>query len=101
MKRLLILVLVVLVALGVGLPVFNTWSHAVARAKFLKIRDMNPAMTINQVETLLGRPASIEQSQTADQALSGEVYQYHIASGAMKIVFVNGVVFDADFVSAN
>ena len=97
MKRLFIIIFV-LVAVGVSICVLSTWSKAVTRAKFLRIRDGSPAMTIDQVESLLGRPAGIDQSETSDQTLSGEVYHYPIADGEMKIVFANGVVFQAEFV---
>jgi hypothetical protein len=98
MKRILIFTILIALAVVVCIPIFHTWSNAATRAKFLRIRDGNPAMTIDQVEVLLGRPASIEQSETADQTISGEAYQYPIADGEMKIVFVNGVVFHAEFV---
>ena len=44
----------------------------------------------------MGRPASIEQSQSADQTISGSVYHYPSGSGDMKVTFINGTVFKAE-----
>jgi len=56
-------------------------------------------MTIAQVEKEMGRPASIEQSQSADQTISGSVYHYPIPEGDMKVTFINGTVFKAEVIS--
>jgi hypothetical protein len=87
------------VVLAVSIPIFNFWSTAVTRAKFLKIIDGDRVLTVSQVEALVGRPSRIEQSQTADQTVTGEVYYYSIHNGAMRIVFVNGMVLHGEFVS--
>jgi hypothetical protein len=62
---------------------------------FEKINETKPALTIAQVEQLMGRPLRIEQSETADQTVTGEVYHYptYPPGGDFKVIFVNGVVF--------
>jgi hypothetical protein len=64
-----------------------------------KIAQIKPAMSQDQVEAILGRPARIEQSETADQTISGEVDHYPAWNGEGHIVFVNHAVFKAEFVS--
>ena len=59
---------------------------------------IKPGMTSGQVEALLGRPASIEQSETADQTISGEVDHYPAPNGEGRVIFVNHAVFKAEFV---
>jgi hypothetical protein len=56
------------------------------------------AMTIAEVEKEMGPPAGIEQSESGDQTITGSVYHYPLSDGAMKVVFVNGVIFHAEFV---
>jgi hypothetical protein len=63
-----------------------------------KIAQIKPAMTADQVEAILGRPASIEQSETADQTISGEVDHYPAPNGEGRVIFVNHAVFKAEFV---
>lgn len=63
-----------------------------------KMAQVKPGMTQAQVETLLGRPVSIEQSETADQALSGEVDHYAASNGEGRVIIVNHVVFKSEFV---
>lgn len=63
-----------------------------------KIAQVKPGMTPDQVQALLGKPARIEQSETQDQAISGEVDHYPAASGEGRVVFVNHTVFHAEFV---
>jgi SmpA / OmlA family len=64
-----------------------------------KIAEIKPAMNTSQVEAILGRPTSIEQSETADQTLSGEVDHYPAPNGEGRVIFVNHAVFKAEFVS--
>ncbi|HEV3271811.1 MAG TPA: outer membrane protein assembly factor BamE [Candidatus Methylacidiphilales bacterium] len=64
-----------------------------------KIAQIKPAMSQDQVEAILGRPARIEQSQTADQTISGEVDHYPGWGGEGRVIFLNGTVFKAEFVS--
>jgi len=63
-----------------------------------KIGQVKPGMTPDQVQALLGRPASIEQSQTDDQTISGEVDHYPASGGEGRVVIVNHTVFHAEFV---
>jgi hypothetical protein len=63
-----------------------------------KMAQIKPAMNAGQVEAILGRPASIEQSETADQTLSGEVDHYPAPNGEGRVIFVNHAVFKAEFV---
>ena len=63
-----------------------------------KIGQVKPGMTPEQVQVLLGRPASIEQSQTDDQTISGEVDHYPASGGEGRVVIVNHTVFHAEFV---
>lgn len=64
-----------------------------------KIAQIKPAMNAAQVEALLGRPATIEQSETADQTLSGEVDHYPAPNGEGRVIFVNHAIFKAEFIS--
>jgi len=68
-------------------------SSAVTPGKMAQIK---PGMTTSQVETLLGRPTRIEQSETS--GLSGEVDFYSAPDGEGRVVFLNNAVFKAEFV---
>jgi hypothetical protein len=63
-----------------------------------KISPIKPAMNQDQVEAILGRPARIDQSETADQTLNGEVDYYPASNGEGRVIFVNHAVFKAEFV---
>jgi hypothetical protein len=63
-----------------------------------KMAQIKPAMNAGQVEALLGRPAHIDQSETADQTLSGEVDHYPAPNGEGRVIFVNHAVFKAEFI---
>ena len=63
-----------------------------------KLAQIQPGMNAGQVEAILGRPASIEQSETADQTISGEVDHYPSPNGEGRVVFLNDAVFKAEFV---
>jgi hypothetical protein len=63
-----------------------------------KMAQIKPAMNASQVEAILGRPARIDQSETADQTLSGEVDHYPAPNGEGRVIFVNHAVFKAEFV---
>jgi hypothetical protein len=63
-----------------------------------KMALIKPAMKADQVEAILGRPASIEQSETADQTINGEVDHYPAPNGEGRVIFVNHSVFKAEFV---
>ena len=60
-----------------------------------KISQVKPGMTPDQVQALLGRPASIDQSQTDDGTISGEVDHYAAPDGEGRVVIVNHTVFHA------
>ena len=64
-----------------------------------KMGQVKPGMTSGQVEALLGRPATIDQSETADQTVTGEVDHYPGSGGEGRVVYVNSTVFKAAFVS--
>jgi len=57
---------------------------------------IKPGMKTSEVEALLGRPARIDQTETADQTVSGEVYHYSTPSGEGRVIFINGVVFKSE-----
>ncbi len=61
-----------------------------------KISQIKPAMKVDQVEALLGRPARIDQSETT--GLRGEAYHYPAANGEGRVVFLNDSVFKAEFI---
>jgi hypothetical protein len=63
-----------------------------------KIAQIKPAMSQDQVEAILGRPARIEQSETTDQTISGGVDHYPAWNGEGRVIFVNHAVFKAEFV---
>jgi hypothetical protein len=63
-----------------------------------KMAQIKPPMTQEQVEAILGRPASIDQSETADQTISGEVDHYPAPNGEGRVIFVNHAVFKAEFI---
>ena len=58
-----------------------------------KLGLIKPGMKVAQVEALLGSPTHIDETQTADQTLSGQVYRYSTPAGEGRVVFVNGIVF--------
>jgi len=64
-----------------------------------KMAQIKPPMNQEQVEAILGRPASIDQSETADQTISGEVDHYYGSLGEGRVIFVNHAVFKAEFIS--
>jgi len=96
-KIFLAFVAIPLIALGVY--VLGIVADGQRAALFSKIEDNKPPLTQAQVEEMLGRPARIEQSQSADQTVTGEVYHYPYHDEDMKVVFVNHTVFKAEFVS--
>jgi hypothetical protein len=61
-----------------------------------RMSQIKPAMKVDQVEAILGRPASIDQSETT--GLRGEVYHYPAPSGEGRVIFLNDAVFKAEFV---
>jgi hypothetical protein len=92
----------IVIALAIWLvpAVLTAEKSAKFMSAFEKIHETKPPLSIAQVEQLMGRPATIEQSETADQTITGTVYHYpYPAHGQdFKVVFVNGVVFGTQFI---
>jgi hypothetical protein len=61
-----------------------------------KISQIKPAMKVDQVEALLGRPAHIDQAETT--GLRGETYHYPASNGEGRVVILNDTVFKAEFI---
>jgi hypothetical protein len=65
-----------------------------------KLTRIKVGMTADQVEAIMGRPASIEQSETSDQTISGEVDHYPARYPALgidcRVIFVNHTVFKTE-----
>jgi hypothetical protein len=87
--------IVIALAIWLVLAVLMAEKAAWFLSAFEKINESKPALTVAQVEQLMGHPASIEQSQSADQTVSGTVYHYptYPPGGDFKVIFINGVVF--------
>ena len=58
-----------------------------------KLGLIKPGMKVNQVEALLGSPTHIDETQTSDQTITGQVYHYSTPAGEGRVVFMNGIVF--------
>jgi hypothetical protein len=92
----------VLVPLVLALAIWGGYvaTEAYQAAHFLRgfeaITQAKAPLTVAQVEALMGKPASIEASQTEDQTISGVVYHYPAHGADFKVVFVNGTVFHAE-----
>jgi outer membrane protein assembly factor BamE (lipoprotein component of BamABCDE complex) len=61
-----------------------------------RLSQINDGMKTSQVEALLGRPTRIDQSEIT--GLTGQVYHYLSSAGDGRVVFVNGAVFETNFV---
>jgi hypothetical protein len=87
--------IVIALAIWLGSAVLMAEKSAKFLSAFEKIHETKPPLTVAQVELLMGRPASIEQSESADQTITGEVYHYptYPSGGDFQVIFVNGVVF--------
>ncbi len=83
-----------LALMGTALAV-SACSSAVTPDKLAQIK---PGMTPEQTQALLGSPSSIEQSETDDKTINGEVDHYSASDGEGRVVFVNHTVFHAEFV---
>jgi hypothetical protein len=66
-----------------------------------KLGLIKPGMKADQVQALLGNPTRIDETQTDDQTVTGQVYHYATPAGEGCIVFVNGVVFSATILPGN
>ena len=64
-----------------------------------KMALIKTGMKVAQVEALLGSPTHIDESQTADQTLTSQVYRYSTPAGEGRVVFVNGIVFSSTFLN--
>jgi hypothetical protein len=63
-----------------------------------KLSEIKPGMSPDQVQAILGRPARIEQSESPDKTITGEVDHFPGSGGEGRVVFVNSAVFKAEFV---
>ena len=101
MKKVMVFSALIMAPLVIGLAVyiFGAVANGEKWAAFSKIQDSNPPLTQVAVENLMGQPVSIEHSQSPDQTITGEVYHYPYHGDDMKVVFINGTVFKAEFVS--
>jgi outer membrane protein assembly factor BamE (lipoprotein component of BamABCDE complex) len=70
-------------------------SSSVTASRLTQIQD---GMKTSQVESILGRPTHIDQSQIT--GLTGQVYHYISGAGDGRVVFVNDTVFETNFVPA-
>ena len=91
--------IVIAVAVWFGLVVLTAFNAAKFLTDFQKIHETKPPLTVAQVEQLMGPPASIEQSESTDQTVTGEVYHYPVTAPGgqpqdFRVIFVNGVVFN-------
>ena|SRR5258706_7731319 len=91
------LALSVVPVLAIGYWTYGTLSEGVTVAAFSKIQDSRPPLRTDDVVKLLGQPSRIEQSENT--GVTGEVYYYPWRNNEMKIVFVNGAVFHAEYTS--
>jgi SmpA / OmlA family len=62
-----------------------------------KLTQVKVGMTADQVAAIMGHPAHIDASETADQNLSGEVDHYPTSQGDDQVIFVNHTVFKTEF----
>jgi hypothetical protein len=88
--------IVLAVVIWLASSVLLAFKAAKFMSDFQKINETKPPLSIAQVEQLMGPPISIEQSETADQTITGAVYHYptYPPGGDFKVIFVNGVVLN-------
>ena len=84
------------VAIWLGFAINEVFANLRFMHGFESITYAKTPLTVAQVEDLMGKPASIEESQSTDQTVSGMVYHYPGHGADFKIVFVNGVVFHSE-----
>jgi hypothetical protein len=80
----------------VGACALTACSSGTTAAKMAQVK---PGMTSATVQSILGQPARIDHSETSDQTVTGEVDHYPANNGEGRVVYINGSVFTADFVS--
>src|ERR1700682_2579375 len=87
--------IVIALAIWLGLAVLTAFKATKFMSSFEKINETKPPLTMAQVEQFMGQPLRIEQSESADQTIKGEVYHYPTfpPGGDFRVIFVNGVVF--------
>jgi hypothetical protein len=78
------------------LPTLLALTACTSSATSEKMAQIKPAMKVEQVEALLGRPAHIDQAETT--SLRGETYHYPASNGEGRVVFLNDTVFKAEFI---
>ena len=61
-----------------------------------QMAQIKPGMKAEQVQAILGQPASIQHAETT--GLTGDVYHYPAPNGEGRVVFLNDTVFKAEFV---
>jgi len=87
----------IVIALGIwlGSVVLTAENSAKFLSAYQTIHETKPPLSISQVEQLMGQPLRIEQSESADQTVSGAVYHYptYPPGGDFQVIFVHGVVF--------
>jgi hypothetical protein len=84
--------------IAVGIFIVQSILHAERTASFASIENTKPPLQQADVEKLLGQPATIEETASADQTVTGSVYHYPSNGSDMKVIFVNGVVFKTELV---
>ena len=92
----IIVPLALAVVIWLGFAVSEAFHNAHFMRGFAQIVNAKSPMTVAQVENLMGKPASIEESQSADQTVSGMVYHYPGHGADFEVIFVNGVVFHTE-----
>ncbi len=101
MKKVMIFSALIMAPLIIGLVIFliHRAVDGNRKATFYEILNAKTPVTVAEVEKEMGAPVRIEHSQSVDQTITGEVYHYPYHGDDMKVVFINGTVFKAEFVS--
>lgn len=81
--------------LGVAFAAYEVFSSAIKHTKFSLVIE-GKARTVAQVEDLMGRPNRIDHAEST--GITGDVYHYTWKEADLKVVFVNGTVFHAEYV---
>jgi hypothetical protein len=83
-------------AIWLGIAVLVAFKDQKFMTDFEKIHETKPPLSVAQVEQLMGQPLRIDQSESADQTISGQVYHYptYPAGGDFQVIFINEVVFN-------
>jgi len=64
------------------------------------LAQVSKGMKVGQVESLLGRPTRIDESEITDMGgiIGGKVYHYTSTRGDARVIFINDTVFKTEFV---